>query len=66
MKKIVKYKCEVIADVWGTYKKGDKLELEGTTARAVEKHKLIKILDKPGKGKDVTTKRPKNTKTEEK
>jgi hypothetical protein len=53
MKKIVKYKCEVLADTFGTYKKGDKLEIEGTTARAIEKHKVIKILDK--KGKDVTT-----------
>ena len=60
MKKIVEYNCEVLAETWGTFKKGDKLKLEGTTARAVEKHKIIKILDK--KGKDVTTKKMKTSK----
>lgn len=62
MKKIVEYECEVIADKWGTYKKGDKLKIEGTTARAIAKHKLIKILTPEGKGEDVTTKNVKTSK----
>lgn len=59
MKKIVLYSVEVIVDSWGTYKKGDKLKLEGTTARACEKAKVIKITTPKGKGQDVTGKKTK-------
>ena len=48
------YSVEVIVDSFGTYKKGAKLKMEGTTARACEENGKVKILK--GKGKDVTTK----------
>lgn len=54
MKKIVMYSVEVIVDGWGNFKKGDKLKMEGTTARACQTNGVVKILEK--KGKDITTK----------
>jgi hypothetical protein len=56
MKKIVMYSVEVIVPVWGTYKKGDTLKMEGTTARACAEAKVIKITTPKGEGKDMTTK----------
>lgn len=48
------YSVEVLKD-WGTHKKGARIKLEGTTARACEQHGFVKI-DKSKPAKDVTGK----------
>lgn len=48
------YSVTVLED-WGSHKKGARIKLEGTTARACEKHGKVKI-DKSKKAKDVTGK----------
>lgn len=34
---------EVLQD-WGVYKKGDKIKMHSTTAKACEKHEKVKII----------------------
>ncbi len=49
MKNIVMYNCEVIVAKFGTYKKGDKIQIESTTAKACEENGKVKVLKKAAK-----------------